>query len=257
MDGRTEFAISGDGTRIAFEAHGTGAPVLLLHGFSESRASWTAAGYTGALVAAGSRVVLVDARGHGQSGRPASAAACSGRHVLGDLAAVLDALGLRQAAVMGFSMGGVTALAAAALLPERVAAAMAVGAHPFAEDLSWLRGLLAGGLAGWVGAVERGQGGLDPATRARIMANDMTALRAAIASDRSDVSGALAASGRPVLAVLGDRDPRHAAAAPLRRLPGAEVLSLAGVDHFGSFLAAREVLPEITRFLARSLQEVA
>lgn len=255
MMNKTMLATSDDGTRIAYEVHGDGIPILLLHGFSDSRASWSAAGYTDDLVSNGHRVVLIDARGHGESDRPIDPRAYSGRNLLADLAAVMDALQLRRAAAMGFSMGGVSALVAAAFLPRHISPVVAIGAHPFAEDLSWLRDLMAGGIEGWIAAVEANVGGLDPDTRARMTANDKDALLAALAADRDDFSATLSASAVPVLALLGDGDPRHAAAQPMRRMPHVEVLTLAGTDHFGSFLAGRNALPEITAFLARTLQE--
>jgi hypothetical protein len=86
-------------------------------------------------------------------------------------------------------------------------------------------------------------------------ANDPAALRAAIATDRTDFSQALVASHRPVLAILGESDPRHAAAEPMRRMQNVDVLTLTGADHFGSFLAGRNAVPEITAFLSRAMQE--
>lgn len=255
MTRNLSFAVSRDGTHIAYEQHGEGPAVLLLHGFSETGASWTQAGYTDALLALGYRVVLIDARGHGASGRPTDADSYAGPHRLADLAAVLDALDLPRAAFMGFSMGGVGALAAAAFLPERVSAAIALGAHPFAEDLGWLRDLLSGGMAGWLSAVDAAVGGIDPESRRRIAGNDIAALRASVARDRPDFAGRLAASGRPVLALLGDRDPRYRAAEALARLPATEVLTLHGVDHFGTFLASRDRMSEIAAFLSRISKE--
>ncbi|TFL16342.1 alpha/beta fold hydrolase [Jannaschia formosa] len=252
---KIRFARSGDGTRIAYEVHGDGTPILLLHGFSDSRTSWTTAGYTDDLVSRGHLLVLVDARGHGESDRPIDPRAYSGRAMLADLSAVLDALQLPQAAAMGFSMGGVAALAAAAFLPERIASVVAIGAHPYAEDLSWLRELFSAGVSGWIEAIEANVGGLDPDTRRRMTANDPAALRAAIATDRTDFSEAFAASGRPILAILGDSDPRCEATGEMRKIPGVEVLSLAGADHFGSFFAARNALPEIAAFLTQTMQE--
>lgn len=251
----TRFARSADGTRIAFDVCGKGAPLLLLHGLGDSRTSWTSAGYTKALVSAGHRVVLIDARGHGDSDRPTEIDAYSGRNIMADLSAVLEALELPRAAVMGFSMGGVSALAATAFLPHRITSAVSLAAHPYAEDLSWLRNLLADGLSAWVATVDECVGGLDTDTQQRMAANDLDALRAALAIDRTDFSDALAASGRPVLAILGHRDPRHHAVSRLQRIPGVEVLSLPGADHFESFLAGRNVLPDIVAFLARSMQE--
>jgi pimeloyl-ACP methyl ester carboxylesterase len=252
---KTMYAKSDDGIRIAYEVHGDGTPIFLLHGFSDSRASWTAAGYTDALVSGGHRVVLIDSRGHGESDRPTDPSAFTGPTILADLSAVMDTLQLSRAAMMGFSMGGVSALAAAAYLPRRISSAVAIGAHPYAEDLEWLRNHLFGDVTGWIAAIEAHLGRLDSDTRRRMAANDPAALRAAIATDRTDFSPALAASHRPVLAILGDGDPRHVAAEPMRRMPHVEVLTLTGADHFGSFLAARNAVPEITAFLSRAMQE--
>ncbi|MFX5693188.1 alpha/beta fold hydrolase, partial [Acinetobacter baumannii] len=56
-----------DGARIWCSAHGSGPPVLLLHGGLGPSGNW---GYqVPALVGAGHRVVLIDSRGHGRSSR--------------------------------------------------------------------------------------------------------------------------------------------------------------------------------------------
>ncbi|GAB3780853.1 alpha/beta fold hydrolase [Dyella agri] len=64
---RTEFAATGDGLRLAVEAHGAdSAPTLLFaHGFGQTRRAWTGAAAT--LAARGCRCVSFDARGHGES----------------------------------------------------------------------------------------------------------------------------------------------------------------------------------------------
>ncbi|OLF11359.1 alpha/beta fold hydrolase [Actinophytocola xanthii] len=69
--------------------------------------------------------------------------------VAADVSAVADALGVDRFAVMGHSSGGPHALACAALLPERVVAAVAVaGLAPYAaEGLDWFAGMAAGGEA--------------------------------------------------------------------------------------------------------------
>jgi pimeloyl-ACP methyl ester carboxylesterase len=66
---------SSDGVTIAYTVAGTGPPVVLLHGFTETGASWQEAGYVERFLAAGRRVVLIDCRGHGGSGKPHEAAA--------------------------------------------------------------------------------------------------------------------------------------------------------------------------------------
>ena len=63
-------AISHDGTPIAFESEGSGPPLLLLHGLAGEGRDWHEKGYVKRLAALGRRVITLDARGHGQSGKP-------------------------------------------------------------------------------------------------------------------------------------------------------------------------------------------
>jgi pimeloyl-ACP methyl ester carboxylesterase len=89
---------------------------------------------------AGIRWVSYDRPGYGgstpQPGRDVASAAT-------DVAAIADALNIGRFAVFGYSGGGPHALACAALLPERVLAAVSVAglAPPHAEGLEWFRGM--------------------------------------------------------------------------------------------------------------------
>ena len=112
-------SISGGSVTLAAEEHGEGTPVVLLHGLTATR-RYVVMG-SRALERSGHRVVLYDARGHGQSSpAPAPEAYGYGELVL-DLQAVLDALGIEQAVLAGASMGAHTALALTLRAPERVA----------------------------------------------------------------------------------------------------------------------------------------
>jgi len=66
---RTQYAVSTDGTRIAYDVTGSGPVVILLHGGGATRRSWHEAGYVSRL-AAEFTVVTMDLRGNGESGRP-------------------------------------------------------------------------------------------------------------------------------------------------------------------------------------------
>ena len=100
------------------DSGGDGQPVLLVHGWMfPSDLNWLHA--YGPLAAAGHRVLAMDLRGHGRglrSGEPFSLAACAD-----DAAGVLEALGLRPALVVGYSMGGPVTQLLARRHPERVA----------------------------------------------------------------------------------------------------------------------------------------
>jgi pimeloyl-ACP methyl ester carboxylesterase len=95
-----------DGTEIAYLSAGAGPDVLLLHGFAaDHQLNWAAPGVVDALVAAGRRVIALDARGHGQSDKPHDPAAYEDDAMARDAQALLDHLGVEHVDVVGYSMG--------------------------------------------------------------------------------------------------------------------------------------------------------
>jgi len=86
---------------LYYEDHGSGSPVVLIHGWPLSGASWEK--QTAALLAAGHRVITYDRRGFGRSSRPSV-----GYHYdvfAADLDTLLKTLDLKEVALVGFSMG--------------------------------------------------------------------------------------------------------------------------------------------------------
>ena len=61
--------VNSQGLRIHYQVEGDGPPLVLQHGFSDSLESWYDFGYVDALKP-DYTLILVDARGHGQSGKP-------------------------------------------------------------------------------------------------------------------------------------------------------------------------------------------
>ncbi|HST81463.1 MAG TPA: alpha/beta fold hydrolase [Kineosporiaceae bacterium] len=115
-----------------------GTPVLSLHGTPGSRLSRPPDEQ--ALRHAGIHLITYDRPGYGASDR------APGRRVVdcvGDVEAIIEALGIARFAVSGRSGGGPHALAVAARLPDRVALAeCVVGAAPFdASGLDWTAGM--------------------------------------------------------------------------------------------------------------------
>ncbi len=124
--------IDRDGVAIHYEVHGTGAPLLLTHGFSSTSAMWQ--GQINAL-ARDHRLVLWDMRGHGQSDYPDDPKAYSEALTVGDMAAILDAVGAQRAIVGGLSLGGYMSLAFYRAHPERVRALLIIDTGPgFKKD---------------------------------------------------------------------------------------------------------------------------
>jgi len=87
---------------LYYEDHGSGQPVVLIHGYPLSGTSWEK--QTAALLAAGYRVITYDRRGFGESSQPTSG--YNYDTFAEDLDKLLTHLELRDFALVGFSMGG-------------------------------------------------------------------------------------------------------------------------------------------------------
>jgi len=114
-----------DGDRIHFVENGSGSPVLLLHGAFGSGTTFLQRDF-GVCLAARHRVIAPDSLAHGGSDAPNDRTRYGARRRASHLVAVLDALGIDRAHVVGYSMGGWMASALAAFYPERVAS-LAIG----------------------------------------------------------------------------------------------------------------------------------
>jgi len=115
-----------------YEVHGEGPPLLLTHGYSSTSAMWH--GQVEAL-ARDHKVILWDMRGHGQSDYPDGPAAYSEALTVGDMAAILDAVGTERAIIGGLSLGGYMSLAFARAHPERTRALLIIDTGPgFKKD---------------------------------------------------------------------------------------------------------------------------
>lgn len=239
------------GVQVAYDVLGTGAPITMLHDFGESSGFWHELGYVEACLAHGRRVVLLDLRGHGFSGKPADPAAYGPIQYGRDVVAALDDAGLQRTDVLGYGLGGRVALCLAGICPERVHAVAAGGAHPFAEPLDLMREALDRGLEHWVKLMEAKAGGFSPSRGNRLRANDLAALRAAAAHDHPDFADALAGCDVPLLLFLGTRDPRYPLALSFAEQSASRVIGLPDQDHLSAEAAGLAVLPSILGFLDR------
>jgi non-heme chloroperoxidase len=87
---------------LYYEDHGSGKPVVLIHGYPLNGASWEK--QLGALLDAGHRVITYDRRGFGKSSQPATGYDYD--TFAEDLRTLVTKLALRDFALVGFSMGG-------------------------------------------------------------------------------------------------------------------------------------------------------
>jgi pimeloyl-ACP methyl ester carboxylesterase len=121
------------GVPIRFIEDGTGEAVVLLHGYtSDAEGEWVRSGVFAAL-AERFRVVALDARGHGGSGKPHDPTAYGPEMGL-DIVRLMDHLGIQRAHVVGYSMGAHIVSQLLLARPERFLSATLGGA---AGRLGW------------------------------------------------------------------------------------------------------------------------
>ena len=110
--------ISANGLRFQVVDEGAGTPVVLLHGFPDTSYLWRH--QVAALAGAGYRAIAPDLRGRGKSDRPAPIEGYRLTNIVADVAAIMDALGVERAHVIGHDWGAATAWLFASLAPQRV-----------------------------------------------------------------------------------------------------------------------------------------
>lgn len=96
------YLTANDGTELYYYDWGTGTPVVLIHGWPLTSASWEY--QASALAESGFRVIAYDRRGFGRSGW--SFSGYDYETLAADVHTVLETLDLTKAALVGFSMGG-------------------------------------------------------------------------------------------------------------------------------------------------------
>ena len=123
----TERTFEMNGLALHTVLFGAGRPLLLLHGFTGSAATWAG---LAAQLAPQHQCIALDLIGHGQSGAPADPARYTMDHAVQDIAGLLDVLGISRVDLLGYSLGGRLALQFAVAAPGRVRALILESASP-------------------------------------------------------------------------------------------------------------------------------
>jgi pimeloyl-ACP methyl ester carboxylesterase len=242
-----------DGVDIAYLDEGQGDPILLIHGFaSTAQVNWVDTGWVRELVRAGRRVVAMDNRGHGHSGKPHDPALYGGPLMAEDARRLLDHLSIPRADVMGYSMGArITAFLALAH-PARVRSTIFAGlganmVRPMAGTGPIATALEAPSIDDVTNATARTFRAFAEQTK-----SDLKALAACIRSSRDPLTAeAMATLTCPVLVAVGSEDVIGGSAEGLARLiPGASAFVIAGRDHMKA-VGDRSYKDAVTAFLAR------
>ncbi|HKW70559.1 MAG TPA: alpha/beta fold hydrolase [Candidatus Dormibacteraeota bacterium] len=116
--------------KLSYFVAGSGSPVTLLHGFTQSGQSWRE---VIARMPDGWRWIVPDLRGHGET-QTRRGAPCSMDGCTNDLVAMWEEMDVGRTHLVGYSMGGRLALHVAARRPERLLSLLTVGAHAGLEE---------------------------------------------------------------------------------------------------------------------------
>jgi pimeloyl-ACP methyl ester carboxylesterase len=240
------FASNGS-VRIRYEIEGVGPPLVLQHGFTDSLTSWYDLGYVDPLKR-DYMLILIDARGHGESDKPHNTTAYAMEHRVADIVSVMNELRVSRAHYFGYSMGGWIGFGMAKYAPDRLTSLIVGGAdaaprtrepHPLLEPEAMSKGA----------AAIQWDAPLPPALRERLLKNDMEALRASRVDDPGyeDILPTIAV---PCLLLLGEADGSYKSAKTAAALiPGARFVSLPDLNHTATLLRSDLMVPHITQFL--------
>lgn len=223
-----------DAIDIAYLDEGAGEPILLIHGFASTKeVNWVSPGWVSTLTGAGRRVIALDNRGHGQSGKLYEPAAYHTAQMAEDARALLDHLNIARADVMGYSMGARIAAFLALQHPERVRAAILGGLGIKLVDGVGLPESIAVALEAPSLADVTDTNGRMFRAFAEQTGSDRMALAACIRGSRQVLSKEeVARIAAPMLIAVGTKDPIAGSPHELAALvPGARALDIPGRDH--------------------------
>ncbi|WP_394781205.1 alpha/beta fold hydrolase [Undibacterium sp.] len=244
--------VNNNGTSIYCEEHGSGEPLVLMHGFTSSSKQWHMTGFVDGLKDA-YRLILIDARGHGQSDKPHDAATYALEHRLADINTVLDALDITTSHFLAYSMGGWQTFGMALHYPQRIRSLVIGGAHPFADSLQAFARTDSSNPDAFIAAMENFIGEkMRPEALPFVLQNDIRALLAA-ASDREGYAARLADIKAPLMLFVGDRDRRLALVQKTaEELHAEKLLLVPGTNHSSTLFASATILPVLKEFLQQN-----
>jgi len=236
-----------NGIQLYYEVRGSGRPLVLLHG-----GVLTIDLTFGPLLtplAAGRQVIAVELQGHGHTAigdRPMTIEALAS-----DVVALLDQLGIAEADLFGFSLGGLVATAMALQAPERVGRLIIASADghrppgresvPISEDRLPTREDFEAMRDAYAAVAPEPERFAESAAMTTALVHEIPGWTA----------GQLKALRAPTLLMFGDRDfsPLSDVAELFAMLPDAELAVLPGTTHVDMTRRPAEILALITPFL--------
>lgn len=242
--------MGGHALRVASE--GGGSPdFVCLHGLVDSLAIWKR--LVPGLGARG-RVLRIDQRGHGGSDAPPGP--YRREDLAADVIAVLDALEIERAVLVGHSMGGIISMTTALAYPERVAGLVLLGTASQCSErvANWYERIAVAGETDGNDGLARTIYGADSRRRVEGDAQGIAWVTRTLKSLHLDpLTPKLAAITCPALLLVGSEDPMGPKASEIiaGALPDATLHVLPGLGHWTHVEAPDDLLAALDPWLAR------
>lgn len=250
-----------NGVQIHYLDAGSGEPVVLMHGLNGSFQTWVDIGVTEKLLAAGYRVLALDARAHGKSGTPHDPADY-GPEMAKDILRLMDHVGVDKAHIVGYSMGAAIVGKLRSIHPERMIT-LCLGGFGWVQYDGPSERLIA-----LADSLESGDGFMplystlypdwseeDRMARSENSLAALADVQATIALLRGWNFGvteeSLRSNTTPTLAIIGSIDPQKAGVDSLDGvMPHLEIVVIQGADHLAA-IQHDEYIAGLLSFIAR------
>jgi pimeloyl-ACP methyl ester carboxylesterase len=248
--------VNNDGVNIHYRVEGEGPPVLIQHGTTDSSATWYELGYVDGL-RTDYRLVLVDARGHGESDKPHEPEAYDLPINVTDIVAVLDALAIPSVHFVGYSLGARIGFEFAKHARNRALSFALGGAPPLKRPAQADDPMIEAFRRGPQVIADLWDAPLSPALRARLEASDCEALIAMREKQNRQLADPMTLHDvpptmtMPCLLFSGEKDPYYPVVEEtVARMPNAEFVPFPELTHAGLLFRSDLVLPLLQGFLA-------
>ena len=249
-----------NGVRIRYFSVGRGEPIILIHGWAADAEMWASAIQD---LSRNYRVIALDCRGHGKSGKPTDPSQY-GMEMVNDIVRLMDHLGIAKAHVLGYSMGGSITIKMLTVYPQRFLTAVIGGSQGFrpedvdTPDTPLIRSLLSGMSLTDAQIANAPPNYPKPTPEQRKQMEQMNANQdpKALAAVRLGYRGLivdynlLKHNAVPTLVIYGGNDNPRRFDELKKILPNAEFKEIAGAGHMAASQSP-ELVSDVRDFLAR------
>lgn len=241
----SDYYTSFDGTKIYYEVRGTGYPVILVHGFIMTGEGWKKTTVYKALQEEGYKVITLDMRGNGRSGKPHTVEAYANDAEAKDIMGLAGFLGINKYNVVGYSRGSIIT-ARLLVLDKHIKKAVMGGMGTDFTNPEWpRRKMFYRALMG--DTVKELEGMVKNVQKAGL---DQQALAYLQKEQPSTPKEILAKVKKPILVICGDKDTDNGNAKALADLfPNATYAQVPG-DH-GAALGTKEFADNVVNFFKK------